>query len=650
MIEEYTNARKVGRRQVRKALARGENPLLPSLEEILPNCDSLEGRSIGIIDIPLSLVVGTRTRGRSDMFSCGFLPIADPASEFATKWSALYNAQVNEGIRDPIVAYEYLQHFYVAEGNKRASVLRWLNSPTITAQVIRVMPREADADTYHEFLEFYRVAPIYGFFFSKAGSFARLAQLIGHTLKDPWPEDDVKRLSTTFRLFEHSFIDNGGESLPSTAADAFLIYLQDYATSDPLHVTAAMMDERVERIWDEFVATSPGKPIDYVEQPPEGKQKIIPTLKDLVLPTKPFRAAFIYDRSPEVSGWVALHEQGRRELEKRLGGEVETISFPSCSTEEAFDKAIEAAVVDCNTVIVTSSPRQFTQTVRAAIAHPDRRFFNCSINLSSSSVRTFYARMYEVKFVMGALAASLATNHRIGYLAFSPIYGSISEVNAFALGAALVDPSATIHLKWLSVSDDGWEQELRDAGAEVIAGRDYPDPTHPETPYGLYRLRADGFTENLATPIWDWGRYYELLVRSIRNEVRRKEGNSRKERALNYWWGMSSEVVRLDLGEKLAAGQRHLAEILTNAIIDRRFHPFEGELVNQNGICINPEESPAPSDEQLASMNWLNSNIVGRFPKSWELSRGGKADVEISGVLSKQADETNSKTADKTKS
>lgn len=641
--EAYNSARKAGRRQMKEALSRGESPFLPSLDGIIPDHAPTEGVSVGTIDIPLSLVAGTRTRSRSSMFSCGFLPIADPGSEFAAKWSALYDAQVSEGIRDPIVAYEYLQRFYVAEGNKRVSVLRWLGNPTITARVARVMPRGAadtEAEGYREFLEFYRVAPIYGFFFSEAGSFARMARLLGRDLERPWPEDEVKRLETAYRLFERSFKDNGGDPLPSTAADAFLIYLQGYTTSDPLRVSGRTMDERVRRIWDEFVAASPDKPIDYVEHPPEGKPRILPAIKSLVLPARPLRVAFIYDRSPQTSGWVALHEQGRIDLAKRLANQVETCAFPSCSTERAFDDAVETAIAEGSTLIVTSSPRQFEQTVRAAVAHPDRSFINCSINLSSSAVRTFYARMYEVKFVMGALAACLAENHRIGYLAFSPIYGSISEVNAFALGAALVDPYATVHLRWLSASGDSWERELRDAGVDVIAGRDHPDPADPDAPHGLYRIGGDGSAENLATPIWDWGRYYELIVRSIKNDTWQKDGTGRRERALNYWWGMSSGVVRLGLGEGLAAGQRRLVKLLSRSIIDRRLHPFEGALFDQNGVQVNPEGSERPSNEELASMRWLNGNIVGRLPKSWELSRDGKDDVEVSGVISRQTDET----------
>ena len=74
-------------------------------------------------------------------------------------------------------------------------------------------------------------------------------------------------------------------------------------------------------------------------------------------------------------------------------------------------------------------------------------FLNCSINLTSARVQTLYSKMYEPKFILGAIAASVAENHHIGYLANHPLYGTLSEVNAFALGAQMVDPKARVHLR-----------------------------------------------------------------------------------------------------------------------------------------------------------------------------------------------------------
>ena len=45
------------------------------------------------------------------------MPTLDDDTEFAAKWSRLYDAQIEEGIREPIQVYEYMHAFYVKEGN-----------------------------------------------------------------------------------------------------------------------------------------------------------------------------------------------------------------------------------------------------------------------------------------------------------------------------------------------------------------------------------------------------------------------------------------------------------------------------------------------------------------------------------------------------
>ena len=641
MVEDYAKARKMGRKQVREALAAGRYPYPPALDDMLPRSARAGEVSLGTLEIPLALIAGTVTPARSNVFSEGFLPIAEPGTEFAIKWATLYESQVEEGLRDPIVVYEYLQRFYVLEGNKRVSVMRYLDNPTIPAKVTRIMPREADDidnEGYREFLTFWRVAPVYGLTFSEHGSYARLAKLLGRDLETPWPEDEVRRLRTALYIFSKAFEGRGGGSLPITMGDAFLIYLQAFATSDPLRMTEREADERIGRIWEEFVVASHDDAIEYLEQPTDRKTSLIPTIRSLVRQTRRTRVAFVYDRGPDESGWVALHEQGRLDLERRLGNDVETVVYSPCYDDDSFDAAIEAAVANEDDLVVTVSPRQFDQTLRAAAAHPDLRIINCSINLSSGLVRTFYARMYEAKFLMGALAASVAEGHRLGYVAFSPIYGSIAEVNAFAIGASLVDPHAEVHLKWITSDGSDWKAELRDAGVSVVAGRDHLDPRDPGEPYGLYRVLPDGSTERLALPVWDWGRYYELILRSIRGVTWDEDGKAHKEQAINYWWGMSSDVIRLELSDIVPLGTRHLVGILHDAIVNGTTHPFEGELFAQKGALMSPQDRPRPTNEQIASMRWLAANVVGRLPKSWELSPEGREDVEAAGVLTEQTD------------
>ena len=188
MIEDYRRARKIGKREVADAVSAGRYPNLPSFDEVIGDSGGGGEVPVGVMEIPLELVAGTKTRSRANVFSPGFMPIADEDSEFASKWSDLYDAQLAEGIRDPVVVYEYLQRFYVAEGNKRVSVLRYLGVPTITASITRVMPGLSDDDAmrrYHEFLELFRVAPVYGLVFSREESTRELAELVGLTLDEP---------------------------------------------------------------------------------------------------------------------------------------------------------------------------------------------------------------------------------------------------------------------------------------------------------------------------------------------------------------------------------------------------------------------------------------------------------------------------------
>ena len=51
-------------------------------------------------------------------------------------------AHMEEGIRDPIKVYEYLNWFYVVEGNKRVSVLKYCDAYSISAVVTRLIPKK----------------------------------------------------------------------------------------------------------------------------------------------------------------------------------------------------------------------------------------------------------------------------------------------------------------------------------------------------------------------------------------------------------------------------------------------------------------------------------------------------------------------------
>ncbi len=65
---------------------------------------------LGLLELPLRRIVGNKEMGRNSAFANNFMPLLEEGTEFAVKWSNLYDSFLNEGIRDSIKVYEYRQH------------------------------------------------------------------------------------------------------------------------------------------------------------------------------------------------------------------------------------------------------------------------------------------------------------------------------------------------------------------------------------------------------------------------------------------------------------------------------------------------------------------------------------------------------------
>ena len=223
-------------------------------------------------DIPLEMVVGTVTKGRQSAFSCNFMPLLPFSTEFARKWSNLYDIQVTEGYRDPIIVTEFMHRFYVQEGNKRVSVLKFLDAPTVSAKVTRLYPGKWDSvesRLYGEFCAFWRVCPLYEIEFSREGSYETLAKMLGQNLIEKWPQKKVDYLRHTFLLFKRAYLRAGGDHLDITPADAMLVYLNVYNQDRLLDTPTGIVVNRLCKIWRELVIAgkSDEEKVDLVEAP-----------------------------------------------------------------------------------------------------------------------------------------------------------------------------------------------------------------------------------------------------------------------------------------------------------------------------------------------------------------------------------------------
>lgn len=631
---EYEKAQKAGLKAFKAAVAKGENEYLPVLDEILEDVDIQSEVNLGLVQVPLDRVVGTSNVGRTYAFANNFMPILDYKTEFGDKWSSLCDSQIEEGIRDPIKAYEYLNKYYVVEGNKRVSVLKYFGAVTIPAQVTRKVPKWKDdpqIKIYYEFMDFYRLTEINYISFSQEGCFKRLLELTSEDPAAEWTDEQKKDFGSANHNFCQALRDRGGDKLPITSGDAFLIFIDIFGYDNIKNLTQNEMKTKIDSLWDEFMTESKGREIQLRMEPAKkGRKKLMdyfwsPTPKKVMV-------AFIFDKNPEESEWLYGHELGRLYIDEHFSDRFKTIKVHNLNSQEDAMTAMEDLIQMGVKVIFTTSSQQVGASVKVAANHPNVIILNCSLNTSYSLIRTYYARLYEVKFLAGMIAGSLARNGQIGYLADYPIFGMPANINAFALGARMMNPEARIYLEWTTVKDVSRERALeyfKERGIHYISDQVMIKPNAASREFGLYCIEEEK-PVNIAMPVYQWGVFYEKLLEGVLSGTFQQEGEN-GDMPINYWWGLSAGVVDIIYSQKLPEGTKRIVNLIKELMIRNEFHPFEGIIHGQDGLIKN-EPGVIMAPEDLMKMSWLADNVIGEIPEIEELKDEAKSIVELKGI------------------
>lgn len=652
MVEDYIKARHLGESQYRKDVNSGRFPYLTALDDIVPQTQITAENRIGVLEIPISAIAGTKTRGRQEAFATNFMPILNSETEFGIKWSQLYDAAVEEGIRDAILVYEYMNQFYVQEGNKRVSVSKYIGTMSIVADVIRLMPVRTgtkDNNIYYEFVDFYKAAGFYGIRFSEEGRYQKLCDVLKLPMTSQWSSDDRKNVKSAFDRFTDVFEHKGGDKLEVTKGDAFLLYLTVYGLKELMDVSNSQIERNLDNIWEEFLKDASDVSLlqdsEILEKPEKKTLFDIFTNQDKSFKGSVLKAAFIYEKSPETSSWAYSHEFGRNYVSDKFQGRVETFKFENCETPELVAAAIDAASDAGANVIFTTTGMMIDASVKAKVKHPDVYILNCSVRTNYNTIRTYYGRMYEAKYLMGALAASVTDGNDIGYVELCPQYGTISNVNAFAIGAQMVNPYARVHLKWLGLKDRDWKKELRDANIMTISGPELTPPKNASREFGIYMVSDGDVVSNIAMTIFDWGKFYQIILDSILSGTFQSAALTRDHKALNFWFGMKSGVIDVILSRELGYASWKMMSGLKKAMLADVLNPFDGELHSQKGIIKNKGSERLTSDE-IVTMNWLNDNVIGTIPPIEEFNDRTRELMRMGGFAVNKGDQKDEVTAD----
>ncbi|MBN2853123.1 MAG: BMP family ABC transporter substrate-binding protein [Clostridia bacterium] len=324
-----------------------------------------------------------------------------------------------------------------------------------------------------------------------------------------------------------------------------------------------------------------------------------------------FKAGFVYIGPTNDNGWTTAHDVARLELEKQLGIEtayVELVAEDEAAVKDAVTNLID---VGCN-IIFTTSFGYMEPTVALAAEYPDLYFLHCSGYMMSENLGTYFGRIYEPRFLSGIVAGMKTTSNEIGYVAAMNIPEVVRGINAFTLGVKMVNPDATVNVRWTNTwIDPAKAKEAAEAllaeGCDVITQhQDSPGPLIAAEEKGAFAIGYDYPLTDVApgsymtAPVFNWSVYYVDIVKQIMDG---------KFVSASYWEGLNSGVVALaPMTDLVPAEAKTLVNEYEAKIKDGSFFVFEGEIKDNTGAVKVPAGTKM-TDGEMLSMDWFVEGV-----------------------------------------
>ena len=216
----------------------------------------------------------------------------------------------------------------------------------------------------------------------------------------------------------------------------------------------------------------------------------------------------------------------------------------------------------------------------------------------------YYGRMYEASFLAGIVAGAMTETNKIGYAASIPISGVVRGIDAFAKGAASVNPDAEVYVEWIGEwYDPPKEKEvtlsLIDKGCDVITHRsDSYAPAEAAEERGVYFISQYSDMRRFAPhvfltgTVWNWAPVMTDVVKAVHN------GTWDEHPGQDWWYGLAEG------GVKLAPFSDLVPENVKKMVEEKKQMIIKGEF----------EVFPGMTDDELREIYYFEPNVVGELP------------------------------------
>ena len=318
----------------------------------------------------------------------------------------------------------------------------------------------------------------------------------------------------------------------------------------------------------------------------------------------PLVVGFVYVGPVGDHGWTYEHNRGRLAVEEAFPNRVRTAYVESVPEErEPALRAIDTLVAGGAELVFATSFGYHPALADALQRYPRVRFEHATGTRIGPRLAAYSPRFYEGRYLLGMAAASLSRTGRAGYVASFPIPEVMRGLNAFLLGARVVDPAFEVRVRWVHTwYDPAREAEaaraLLDAGADVLA--QHTDSNAPMKVADDAGARAFGQASNMVAfgprahaggILHHWGPYYVRRVRAVLD--------GRWESGF-VWEGIGQGMVRMAPWTNVPEPIRARLSAAEGQIASGEAHVFAGPIEALG------DGAPLPSGQHLSDADLMD--------------------------------------------
>lgn len=257
---------------------------------------------------------------------------------------------------------------------------------------------------------------------------------------------------------------------------------------------------------------------------------------------------FIMTGSIGEAGWNGMHYTGIKDACDKLDAKLIVKENVAEFTGECL-LAIKELASEGAGMIVLSSYGYSEEAKDLVGEYPDIVFYVNSSEYHGNNMTSYFARMYQARYLAGIVAGMKTESNKIGYVAAMANNEVNRGINAFTLGVKRANPDASVVVMWTGAWNNKENEKeaaqmlIKEAGADVLTyHQNQANVIDVAEEHGIYSIgyheHLEGCSDKyLTSVVCNWELVYEKLVR----EYIIGKGNIN----INYWIGMEAAAVGL---------------------------------------------------------------------------------------------------------